>query len=286
MKKWIFLFAVVGLMTYAGQRFQSQSLCHGFIPENDQFYPVGAKNASEVTEEDFNEVLDIISEIYTPYFEEVKEKFKIVRKWTDGTVNAYATRAGGFSEIHMFGGLARHTQMTKDGFAMVACHEIGHHLGGKPKYKRLFQSWPSVEGQSDYFASIKCMRKYFEHIGADIQNLEFDPYAQEMCEQVFKDDLDIRVCLRNSLSSKTLASVLSNLRGTGEVHFNTPDPAVVQKTDEKHPAAQCRLDTYFQGALCDIHHSETIDRDEVASAQCTRADGYEIGVRPFCWYKP
>ena len=32
--------------------------------------------------------------------------------------------------------------------------------------------------------------------------------------------------------------------------FATPDPAVVPKTSDAHPAIQCRMDTIFQGAIC------------------------------------
>ena len=30
----------------------------------------------------------------------------------------------------MFGGLAGHETITTDAFALVACHELGHHIGG------------------------------------------------------------------------------------------------------------------------------------------------------------
>jgi hypothetical protein len=61
----------------------------------------------------------------------------------------------------VYGGLARHGEITPDGFALVLCHEIGHHLGGVPRYSGA-NGWASNEGQSDYFAATKCLRRAWQ----------------------------------------------------------------------------------------------------------------------------
>jgi len=71
----------------------------------------------------------------------------IDKHWEDGTVNAYASENGNNDVISMFGGLARHPAITPDAFYLVACHEIGHHLGGAPKKGNT--QWASNEGQAD-----------------------------------------------------------------------------------------------------------------------------------------
>lgn len=60
----------------------------------------------------------------------------------------------------------------------------------------------------------------------------------------------------------------------------TPDPAIVQKTDEGHPAFQCRLDTYFMGALCKKAFSEDLVKDSEVTGACHGSTGQKFGIRP------
>src|SRR5690606_11499441 len=134
----------------------------GFLPENEMNIPVGLKTNGGLSEEQFNAVIDKIEAIYTPIVREMGGRLKINRKWENGTVNANATRLGGWI-VNMYGWLARHETITEDGFALVLCHEIGHHLGGAPKVAGLLglNRWASNEGQADYYATLKCLRRAF-----------------------------------------------------------------------------------------------------------------------------
>ena len=67
--------------------------------------------------------------------------------------------------------------------------------------------------------------------------------------------------------------------------YATPDASVVAKTDDAHPATQCRLDTYLQGALCAKPLEEAQADDAPAPGACTAAAGFSAGLRPRCWYK-
>ena len=114
-----------------------------------------------LTEEEFNTVLDEVKEIYTPIFEELNKTFVVNYLWTNNQVNATAQQQGSRWIINMYGGLARHEHATLDSFRVVACHEIGHHLGGAPRRSGWWGSigWASNEGQSDYYANFICMKK-------------------------------------------------------------------------------------------------------------------------------
>jgi len=68
--------------------------------------------------------------------------------------------------------------------------------------------------------------------------------------------------------------------------FTTPDPSVVSKMDDAHPATQCRLDTYFEGALCDKDVNGELSNKDYKTGTCTQAAGYTFGYRPLCWFKP
>ena len=88
------------------------------------------------------------------------------------------------------------------------------------------------------------------------------------------------------MSGLSLAGLLSSLGGGGDPHFDTPDLSRVKKTSDEHPAAQCRLDTYLQGALCTQSVSTPLSDHFPAHGTCTKSQGYIVGMRPLCWYKP
>ena len=115
----------------------------GIVEDNNLWISPFNKNSNTMTEERFNSVIDKVENIYKPVIDGMGAKLSIIRKWDDGTVNAYAQRSGKTWKVSMFGGLARHEAITDDGFALVVCHEIGHHIGGAPKKAGWFNTWPS-----------------------------------------------------------------------------------------------------------------------------------------------
>lgn len=252
------------------------NLCEGFLPENSMKIYVGDKSATGLTEEQFHAVLDRVEEIYKPIISKMGGKLVVNRKWEDPTVNAYANRGwGGTWNISMFGGLARHSAVTPDGFALVACHEIGHHIGGFPKSR----GWATNEGGSDYFATLKCLRLYYG--GADKGSV------REECNAAHAGGNGGANCERNAQSGLSIAKLFQELRKLPEPpDFSTPDGSVVDRTNNSHPAPQCRLDTYFQGGLCNKSVSEDVASGNPNPGTCTRAAGYVVGIRPTCWYKP
>lgn len=263
----------------------------GIVEENNLWIGPENKGPQTITEEEFNQVIDEIEAIYAPIIAEKGKELVVERKWEDGTVNAYARQVGNKWMVSMFGGLARHETITKDAFAMVLCHELGHHLGGAPKKGGWFGglTWASNEGQSDYWGASKCMRRYMEkHDNTVIvSNMDVDALATSTCEKQFSGAQDIAICQRSSMAGLSLGNLFRALRRQDtELSFSTPDPKVVSRTDHSHPASQCRLDTYFAGSICDVHYSVDVDNRDAKVGTCNRADGFEIGNRPLCWYKP
>ncbi len=88
------------------------------------------------------------------------------------------------------------------------------------------------------------------------------------------------------MAGKSLAMLLGDLGGNSNVKFTTPDSKKVSRTNDNHPEAQCRLDTYFHGSLCDKAISDDVDSKDALKGVCLKKDGYEVGTRPLCWYKP
>lgn len=259
----------------------------GFLPENDMRIGVDDKMRNTMTEERFNEIIDKVDKHYNPIVEAKGGNLKWSRNWSNSKVNASAQRFFWSWKVSMYGGLARHPLVTDDAFAMVVCHELGHHLGGVPGPEG-FLSWASNEGQSDYFASLKCFRRVFESEDneAIVAEMDVPQLVKEKCSANYSLDSDVALCIRSSMAGKSLAMLLGDLRGNSDVNFHTPDPKVVSKTNNAHPAAQCRMDTMFQGAICDRRLSDEVSDEDALAGTCNRSQGDVDGVRPLCWYKP
>lgn len=272
---------------------------HVCFPENDLYIPKDMKSSTlGMTEAVFNQAIDDIEKIYIPIFKkEHGSTLKVERKWEDGTVNAYAQQKGKNWNVHMFGGLARHSVVTPDGFRAVICHEVGHHVGGAPKINSWFgSSWASNEGQADYFATSKCLKKFFKadhektiqiYEKAETTNDANREYSKRLCNDANTSVLEAAICFRGAMAGQSLAELFRVLRRLPKaLEFATPDKNVVTKTNDKHPAPQCRMDTYFQGALCDKGEDILPSQSDASVSYCNRKDQYKLGIRPLCWLKP
>jgi hypothetical protein len=260
----------------------------GIVEDNDLYIPVGTKSAGGITEAQFNAVITKLEDIYVPIASNMGGKLKIARKWDDGTVNANASRFFSSWSVNMYGGLARHETITADGFALVLCHEIGHHIGGAPKVSNFLMTWASNEGQSDYFATAKCLRRAFlnDDNAAVIKRMTIPGTLASACAKAHPNKLDRDICVRSGMAGASVSALFAALRKKPEAKFDTPDPSKVSKTDNAHPAHQCRLDTYFQGALCERSFNEDVSQKDEVQGTCHRSLGDTVGLRPLCWFKP
>ena len=299
----------IGLVCVAGlgvAHMESHDGCEGFVPANTMKIPVGWKAPVSwkskvlfsnhgpqaqggLTEQQFNDVLDRIEKLYGDEIHQAGGNLKMNRLWNDETVNASAQRYGGTWVVNMYGGLARHPEVTIEGFALVACHETGHHLGGAPKIHGWFgDDWATNEGGADYFATLKCLRRFFaeDDNKAITANAGVEVFAHETCKSQFTSEKDQLVCERVTLAGQSVAGLFMNLRKERtRPNFDTPDTRIVRRMNDNHPATQCRMDTYFSGAVCHVDHSvANSDKDYKQGACVEGVDA--VGYRPRCWFKP
>ena len=258
--------------------FAQQKTTTSFMPDNNLHLQDGLFD-NGMTQNDFNKIIESVEIYYAPIVKSFGAKLVINRKWSDTTVNAQAYQKGTTWYVDMFGGLARRPEITFDGFAMVLCHEIGHHLAGYP----FVEDWAANEGQSDYFAMHSCAKTIWTTTEeVDTVDPVVDPVAKKICDQYAPDDLNL--CYREMNAGYSLASLLGALNGM-QVAFNTPDKTKVKKTASTHPNAQCRLDTYVAGTICNIAWDNSIipqTESESSNYLCTDA----VKARPRCWFKP
>jgi hypothetical protein len=266
-------------------------LCSGFLPENDLQIPVSIFQVGGITEQQFNDVLDKVENFYAPVIQARGATLKINRDWRNNTVNASASQMGPIWNIRMYGGLARHPAITPDGFMLVACHEIGHHIGGAPKVSGWWGSnWASNEGTSDYFATLRCLRDLFDARETEefVRNYpEIDPHLREKCEEIYHTQDEENFCIRMGLAGLSTASLFKDLKKLEEApRFDTPDSRIVNSTSDAHPEPQCRLDTYFQGALCVHDRTVALSDTDPSQGTCTERSSQTVGLRPRCWFSP
>ncbi len=268
----------------------------GFLPRNNRYVPMrqeildhnGAPQGGGITQAEFNGVIDSVLKVYTPIVSAMGGNLVVKRNWTDGTVNAYADRSDGNWNLNMFGGLARSKEVTIDAFLAVMCHELGHQIGGAPKFTTMGSAWAGVEGQADYWATLKCMRRVLQNQPnlRALAPLGAPDSVRIACQASFKVTNDAAICIRTAMAGLSLAELLASLGGDGIPDFSTPDKAIVTTTFEAHPASQCRLDTYYAGSLCPVSFSADVSQTDPLLNTCSEERGDKIGVRSRCWYAP
>lgn len=284
----------VAAAVLSSQAVEPVELCEGFLPPNSMNIPVGAKHewafgdgfAAGLNEQQFNDVIDRFERLYRDDFARAGGNLVVRRLWDNGDVNARAVRERGDWVIKMYGGLARHPAITVDGFALVICHESGHHLGGAPKKR--FASWPATnEGGADYFATLKCLRRFFaeDDNAAIVAAAQIDPTVKVLCETQYAAVSDQLLCERISLASISVGLLFADGGGGAPPSFGTPDPSVVSDMFDSHPAAQCRLDTYFSGSVCPVELAAPLSDSDYRVGTCVQPEA-TVGFRPRCWFKP
>lgn len=268
-----------------------------FLPPNDLHLEDSLLRASNVSEQDFNDVIDEVEAIYGPMIKETHgATLAVKRLWTNNTVNASAMQLGKTWNVNMYGGLARRPEVTRDGFTLVLCHELGHHLAGYP----FSAQWAANEGQSDYFATLSCGKVLWKNQRSKNEEARevIPALPKAQCDAVWRSRDDQNLCYRLMMASKSIAD-LAGSKGLKKVSWDTPDTNMVSKTYNGHPQGQCRLDTMMAGAICDLEFDMTLipgkdlgskrnsPEAEMISAKhtCTQYMKYELGYRPGCWFK-
>ncbi len=259
-------------------------LGHGIVPENDLRIPVGSK--ANISERKFNAIIDRAEAIYGPRATALGSELSIHRYWESPSVNAYAYRDDKW-RILMLGGMARHRDLTPDGFSLVVCHEIGHHFGGFPVKED--KGGVSVEGQADYYGVLKCLRTLWArddhaHI---IGDQEVPSALYDACAAA-EGSIDKHLCLRSGLAALSFGKVLKATASatTPLPTVETPDASVAETTAMDYPGIQCRLDTYIQASLCSSPLEEETSASDERAGTCHEANGHTAGLRPPCWFRP
>lgn len=152
--------------------------------------------------------------------------------------------------ITLTGDIAQNPFMSMDGYAFVACHEMGHLLAQGPKQKsRPLSKWSAVEGEADYYTTNECMWRYVNEIEPRYFLTHFDRHSIERCEEAYGHDARwFLSCMRIMSGIVAMQNYFNNTTShNNPVSIHRHDPAVVEKTLERYPTNQCRIDIFMAG---------------------------------------
>lgn len=250
-----------------------------YLPQNNldeqEFMNYGETGT---TEQQFNQILDAIEQIYQPIVSNFGANLIIEREWENTEVNAYASQNGNNWIVSFFGGLAK--RVDPESFSLVVCHELGHHLNGRLFYAN---SWASSEGGSDGYSTQVCARKIFSM--SQDQNCECNFLPPNSFNQnysqcnIFTDGDEKLICERSLKGGLGLAKLLASLNNEPVPNYNNLDKTRVTKTKLEHPSAKCRLTLYFNGAL-----SRKAWNDSIIPRTKAQMLQYNFQTTPNCWY--
>lgn len=244
---------------------------------------VSTNNVNGISEQDYHNIINKISKVYKKRIEKNGIKLKVYDDWTDSTVTAFAEQNENVWSVHFPGGYARIPGLTSDAFALIVCHEFGHHLGGQPKMKAT--TWASTEGQSDFWASSICFPEVFKvdnNINI-IRSLVIPEPLSRKCKKRFKEFNNQALCIRQIFAGEVLnQAVFKNLKRKGTIpSLLNSDKYIVFNSDEDHPEEQCRIDTVVAASLCNEFEFNKSCKREIIVNKIR----HEY-TRPLCWYRP
>ncbi len=259
---------------------------------------------ANMNEAEFKDVLSRIQNTYQSLVSSQGGNLQVSGDWKSETLNAGAQQMFGSWKVQITGGLARRPELTPDGFALIVCHELGHHLSGFAFVKAdnpFGGVWAAAEGQSDYFATQVCARKIWAQ--DSLINANFREKAtrimKQKCDAVWTRAPEQDLCYRVLAATESMITTMATLMKKPIPQYETPDASEVAATVGTHPAVQCRLDTSMQGALCPAFFNELMipgkkaqggpfgleAEREAAGNSCTAYSNYNSGLRPKCWFK-
>lgn len=288
MFKLLCIFAFISLSTVG---FSSPTAT--IVQKNNLKRSINDQSRGGISKDDFEFITNTINELYTPIFKQLGGNLVINSDWENDTVNASAKKEGNNWIVNINGGFARLEEMNFDSFTLIVCHELGHHIGGLPKKRSYFEGIMEIasEGQADYFASTKCLKKFFQTIGHNIEtvsNINTPNFVYQRCNEIFPDDEENAICIRSAIAGQKMGNAFAKISHSEHLpELSRPSSNVAMNTNlNGYPSIQCRVDTYFQGALCDASVDIEPSDYDIAQGYCTRDAGYIQGVRPSCWFNP
>jgi len=235
--------------------------------------------SAEMNHQLFNNIVETALDQYQEEFTQQQQRLSIAAAWHNDNIYASAWKMedakGETGLIQISGGFARHPEITPAAFALILCHEIGHHIAGPPRIWKF-----SAEGQSDYFGASDCLRKLFRRGVLESTRQHIPRVVRHACMQAFTITREQQICARIILAGSTLASYFARKQNLLMPKLARRDKTAVPNTILVPASPQCRLDTYFAAALCNPATQATKNDQPWL---CDSPENEHPSNRPRCW---
>jgi hypothetical protein len=268
---------VVSNLGYPAQSANTSKPATGAIPEAPSLAPaITTSTQIAFTEDTFNEVIDQIERLYA---DQPTKTIEVQRFWSpSGQVDSairfpYLTLENPI--IKLTGAVPKSRFISREAYALLVCHEFGHHLAGGPSVgnARLVQ-WSSAEGQADYWAASNCLKTYFAQEERELIHPEAVPNElAQKCDKNFTTEPAATICKKGILAALSLADYFVGTKNS-KIDFRAKAPAATQLVRTFRQDAfrdQCRVETFLAGTFCPA---------DSWPKGCLEGDG----ARPACWY--
>lgn len=250
---------------------------------NNKSRVISSVNTDSSKENDFHLVVRKVEDTYKSTFVKKSLRLVIRKNWEDWVAKAEMDYSKKQAIIYIGGGHLREAEIDKDAFTIIMCHEIGHLIGGYPLHENDSRS---VEGQADYFATSKCIKRIWRNDLENIKAAEFLlPNAiKTECSNQYTGD-SYYICLRTMKAAEKLGAYFNKNDDRGAFRsLDMPDKRNLGYTWPGASFSQCRVDTFVQGALCNVNPHELMSPENELDGACSTKKGNSIGSRPKCWF--
>lgn len=127
---------------------------------------------TQIERVDFYTVPAKVISLFHESLKKIQANVMLDAQWESPYFGAGIAYYDNYFYMKIFGGTTRVEGMTLDAYAALACHELGHIIGGAPYQTIKGAEWSSSEGQSDFFAASECLPKYFREKNVPEQNIK------------------------------------------------------------------------------------------------------------------
>ena len=178
----------------------------------------------------YQDIDSIIKNTYQPVFSRkgLSLSIRMVGADIGNGVKGAATRKEGNTIAIVIDDKLQH-QVSKAGYALILCHEVGHYVAGEP-YR---SGGISAEGQADYWAMRACLGRIINQIEANSGGV-----GQQLCR-------GNQVCAKMANAGEEVGQWLNMIIGSHQrVSILNEDRNTVYRTNVMYPSVQCRLQTF------------------------------------------
>lgn len=192
---------------------------------------------AEITQTDFNEVIDQFNELYESRLSSSSLTLVLKPIWTPGGIIAFSSARiiphTKEALVQIDGSFAKKPESNRESFVLLVCHEFGHiYLDHKEPFKL------KKEANADRYASA-CAYDFFSHYPSENTDSKFPSSIRSQCSKFERPELCHNVLAGISSFARTFKVDLSTIE--------TKQASDYVRSFGLHPKDSCRVKIMLAG---------------------------------------